>query len=322
MMSESSPGSQTQQAAPTDGATISHCTFQISEKQFDALRQSFVKVDSPKPWYKDFERLAQLVSLLAVLVGGAWALYQFLAFGRDSQALGVRLQEIEERSQQLAVKQQEIRLKQEEVALVHAGVELELKKGEQTIQNSRNFELTHRVELRSTDGPAENEQTGFRHYRGTVFLHMRNGAPKEPLTVTYVAVRYYLGTATQAQATTQPYFGLVNGPTTRPVAGAVIDWKHVGTRSYVYRPNLPEYPTLFGASPESGGGTRRLSPSESSELEEDFVVSGRANQWIGFIINIGINGGQTDDDRPVVRRWLSLADADKLRSPAVVTDEK
>ncbi len=223
--------------------------------------------------WRDPRRLMTVLQMVTTLAAGGCSIYLFLAFGKTEREL----------SQQLA--------------------RLDVDRAQHEVEVMTSPRLVPQQEIAIEDlGPvgfSGNEHVFYVSYRYRI---ANTGTRKNE--VTYVIVHSY------------------HAPIAFPAKGTILDvndfsetgdvhWKALRAKGYYYAPAWKD--TLKFKSPRGkvaflrgGGGTAELHSGEDSEGGVDMFITADPMDLVGFVTQIGLNGGQTPDDRWRLTNWEPL----------------
>jgi hypothetical protein len=142
--------------------------------------------------------------------------------------------------------------------------------------------------------------------------------------VFYVSYRYRIeNTGTRMNEVTYVIVHSYHAPIKFPAKGSIldvndfsetgdVDWRALRAKGYYYAPKWKDslkFKTDAGkvAFLRGGGGTAELHSGEDSEGGIDMFITADPMDLVGFVTQIGLNGGQTPDDRWRLTEWEPLA---------------
>lgn len=251
-------------------------TLRVDDAQLSRLLESL------KPRF-DLKDLASLIQVLALVVGGAWALYEFLSFRSEQNRLTLDQQRFAVQQQGLSARMAELSLslqkRQDELAGLQVG---------------KAHESRYRLETSARASVVQRGNASDEYWVQYTF-NITNSSDQE-FNVTYSVFEVFLGEIA-AKFTKDLQIISVNSPPNLYVAPELggVHWQRIYGRAHVYD-RVPDQDLAFlksaGYKPiQGGGGTRVLRAGESSKWEQDFLIHAKPDAWIGFVVNWGMDFG-------------------------------
>ena len=224
------------------------------------------------------DNMLSISKILALLIAGIWTIYLYFSFEKDRYKLSVALLE----NQFIQMKIDSI---MSQIQLDKNKIDLALKKSERILAD-QNIIIN---DLGKIEGSSEHKFLVDYEYS-----IMNNGDKK--LEVTYVVLHAFKASLPTPQLGTA-----IEINDFKDTKGT--KWKPLFAKAFWYGPKLKKSRTVQSEylhkeiSLHKGGGTSELDKGESSKGSIGVIVRSSKNSLIGFELRIGINDGETDDNR-------------------------
>jgi len=221
--------------------------------------------------------------ILAIVVGAVWALYLFLAFGKNLKKFENLQASLKTQLDTLLIQREKLELTQLKSPLLNLDDEIEITDlGQQGTNAKHLFAVRYRYSISNT-GRSRHE-------------------------VTYVILHAFLAELRVPAHTLA--FSILDFE-----ASGCLTWKCVCAKGYYYDPKWKKertFDSLYGGTKmvyeKGGGGTSELDSGQSSNGSIDLVVLARPNDLVGFETRIGIDDGLTPGNRWRLRESGYLRD--------------
>jgi hypothetical protein len=268
---------QAKEVAPAQPSTV---TLRVDETQLSQLLEN---LKAPAASKLDLKDLASLIQVLALVVGGAWALYEFLTFRSEQNRLTLDQQRFAVQQQGLSTRMAELSLslqkRQEELAGLQLGKAHESRYRLDT--GARALLIQHRK---------DSDEVWIEYT-----FKITNISDQE-FRVTYSVLEVFRGKLAVRLTNEAPIIP-VNPPPNLYVAPEPggVRWQRIHGEAHAYD-KVPDRALGIlksaGYKPiQGGGGTFVLKAGESSRFQEDFVIRATPDALIGFVINWGMDFG-------------------------------
>jgi len=248
--------------------------LKVDERQFDRIVGA---LKHPSSDGGRLDNVLKLLRVLAIVGAGLWAVFGYLSYRQDWE---------------------ELSLQREQLAVELATLSATNQRGqnalqELTLQKSADSRFRLDASLDVTEQREPVEDVG--NYQADLSFSITSLTDKE-FEVSYVVIEYFLGNVPQARSSERiipvnlpP--NIYNDPEHGPVR-----WSKLGDQAYYL--GSSDWLKKGGSLPQgyewspSGGGTASLRSGESSSFTYNYLVSARADEWVGFVINLAVDGGR------------------------------
>jgi len=293
----------------------------LDEKQVAEVL-SAVRHTSPRSW--NIDNIAKLIQLIAMLFAACWALYQFLAFEKESKKLANELATLTYETQ---MSQTELRKRELQQSVLLKDLELKLGK----FKNERE---AHEVEYHTSYRFSKTAKLIAKKLRDlnkvyalfeiTYDIDIKNES-EVPFEISFWILDSYLSqiSAELTNLDSKMVVSQFGAPANRWNPGSAdhgaVDWERVNSWGAIsaeasghikssWEHVSPEVPLLRG-----GGGTGKWKPGESMSFSEKFLTRARKGSYFGVGANICFNRAEKDEDLYWNFRCVELPDDDKTR---------
>ena len=259
---------------------------------------------SPKVWFVRLIEFAEkIVPILAALGGAGWVLYRFATFQRTHETLQLELDKLsferEKVSSQTLADERSYSLEMARLNLRRMGREL---------ANLEDHPLREDASLKLRK--LDTLPGGCARFSAVLNLVITN-ISQQPVDITFSVVRQYRGIIKKRRPG-GAVFARINGP----LETGVVDWKlaseFAGFRMAANE-DAPEQIQLDGQTFDltpGGGLTGHLRPAEQRSFSFDYLIVDKSEAFVGFVIDVGVNGAAVPADHRVFRKWEALFEAD------------
>ncbi len=253
--------------------------------------------DKPPPrsmWGVPFERVIKSIEILALVLGGAWALYQFVSFGRHTLDLQQQILQHD-----VAIKNAEAIFAHEKQAIEKILLETRAEAEQFKLDNQKSRKLIRKLTL--TCVPVKDNDDGSKIYLVTYRVDLRNNS-EYPIDIHYITARPYIGTLNVASIPPQE-IRQVNGPGVDSESGS-LSWKEgLGFANAMDVKYWDQRDGLFGIKAKTWGGTGRVPPTESTLSSNDFFIRAFSDDWFAIYVDIGVDDYDHADNRIRLGSW-------------------
>jgi hypothetical protein len=256
----------------------------FDDAQIKELAAAFKRPAGPT-WSTD--RILQLVQALAIILGGCWVVFQFLAFERESLVAEGERQAL--RTQEL---KHSVELKHLEAQRTAQGVQYANRQGFKSVTDLQAKLIEHSVD-------------GMNLYEVSYALEIENISGKV-FEISAWVLDYHLGElpASLARSNSKPDVARLGHPASRWSPGSAdpdgLAWRLVGTYSAILplatgQITDPWESVIEQADPVRGGVfVGYVNPGESQSYDETFLVRAKKGTYMVMTANLCFDRAATD----------------------------
>jgi hypothetical protein len=267
--------------------------------------------------------ILKLFQTIAIITVGIWTFYQYQEFSKKNNDLLIQSKQYELQQQKFLIQQQDLQRAQAELTLKLDQERLASEKvSKQLTQNELKKAQEDRITLTDLQLSVENDgkpfPDGSQMYNVELQAEVENSSSQE-FEITYSVIEGFIGSIPRDRFT-YPSIARINTPPNifNYNPDTFVSWRKLLSDAFVY--SSTKYQTdwisnMFGTAHRGGGLVADLRERERSSLKYAYLIRAIPNDLVGFVINIGINGGQGGRDVWFFVKYHSLNQSESESTP-------
>jgi len=284
--------------------------LKLDSEQFEWLRAQ-TREQTVRFW--SIDNTIKLLQIAAILIGAVWTIHTFVRFGRTNEELTLQ-------SQRLSTTGQEVINKINDLELVHKQQfdqlqsELSIAQQRASLDQTRLSTELNAISIKSGQRDLFFNGKGRLAIDDQLVLHKRSSDDNYNYVATlkFKMTNLSKGDTEVSRVEIWPYLGTIQTEALRrspvvkvntPMGNGPISWRRFDIITYVCE--VCTVNSRYTPEDYAGPGpTGVLRSGESNVFEYDYLVAGRPEQYIGFIVNIITDEGRTYAGKSLRYPWL------------------